>query len=33
MLVEGLCAARAAENITEDEVVDLQQLREGMISA
>jgi DNA-binding GntR family transcriptional regulator len=33
MVVEGLCAAKAAENITQDEIVDLKQLREGMIGA
>ena len=33
MVVEGLCAAKAAENITEAEIVELKQLREGMISA
>ena len=33
MVVEGLCAAKAAENITDDEIVELKQLREGMISA
>ena len=33
MVVEGLCAAKAAENITEEEIVELKQLREGMISA
>ncbi len=33
MAVEGMCAAKAAENITADEIVELKQLREGMISA
>ncbi len=33
MVVEGLCAAKAAENITEDEIVELKQLREGMITS
>ncbi len=33
MAVEGLCAAKAAENITEEEIVELKQLREGMIGA
>ena len=33
MVVEGLCAAKAAENITEEQVVELKQLREGMITA
>src|SRR6476659_2529288 len=33
MVVEGLCAAKAAENITEDEIIELKQLREGMITA
>src|SRR6185369_16714512 len=29
MVVEGLCAAKAAENITEAEIVELMELREG----
>jgi len=34
MVVEGLlCAAKAAENIPEEEIVDRKQLREAMISA
>jgi len=33
MVVEGLCAAKAAENITEDQIVELKKMREAMITA
>jgi DNA-binding GntR family transcriptional regulator len=33
MVVEGLCAAKAAENITDDQIAELKQMREGLISA
>jgi len=33
MVVEGLCAEKAAENITEDQIVELKKMREAMITA
>ena len=33
MRVEGLCAAKAAANVTDDEVAELQQLRDAMVES
>jgi len=33
MVVEGLCAAKAAENITDAEITEFMELREGMTAA
>ncbi|NNN31360.1 GntR family transcriptional regulator [Streptomyces sp. S3(2020)] len=33
MVVEGLCAAKAAQRVTEAEVAELREIREGMVAA